>query len=109
MLKHVFINWNYVYIPDLFITHQYHNDATARRVRELGDRDAPVNIPEDEWKQKRFVYNLPESFLDQPQAIEKFEAYETIVRNAVEQEKLDNLTGANKIGRYNPKLAAVLQ
>lgn len=84
-------------------------DATARRVRELGDRDAPVSIPEDEWKQKRFVYNLPESFLDQPQAIEKFEAYETIVRNAVEQEKLDSLTGANKIGRYNPKLAEVLQ
>lgn len=80
-------------------------DATARRVKELGERDAPVNVSEDEWKQKRFEYNLPESLLDIPQAFEKFSAYESTVQNAVENEGLDSLTGANKIGRYNSKLA----
>lgn len=80
-------------------------DATARRVRELGERDAPVNLSEAEWKQKRLEYNIPESLLDIPQAFEKFAAYETTVQNAVENEKLDSLIGANKIGRYNPKLA----
>lgn len=84
-------------------------DATVRRVRDLGERDVPVNVSEDEWQQKRFEYNLPESLLDVPQAFEKFAAYETAVENAVEQEKLDRLTGANKIGRYNPKLAKVWQ
>lgn len=84
-------------------------EATARRVRELGERDAPVNMSEDEWKQKRLWYNLPESFLDQPQAFEKFDVYEKAVKNAVENERLDILTGANKIGRYNPELAKVWQ
>lgn len=84
-------------------------EATARRVRELGERDVPVNVSKDEWQQKRFEYNLPESLLDVPQAFEKFAAYETAVENAVEQEKLDRLTGANKIGRYNPKLAEIWQ
>lgn len=82
-------------------------NATAHRVRELGEREVPVNLSEDEWKQKRLRYNLPESYLDQPQAFEKFAAYETAVENAVEQKKLDSLSGSNKIGRYNPKLAEI--
>lgn len=80
-------------------------EAAARRLKELDERVSGLDFSEEEWIQKRSFFSLPDSLLDQTQFIEKFDAYEEIVRDAVSEGKLDKLTAANKIGRYNSELA----
>ena len=84
-------------------------EAVSRRLRELGIRDHELNTTEAKWKQKRLDFNMPGSLLDEPQPFENFDAYERIVSKAVDDRKLDALTAANKIARYDSKLAKYWQ
>ena len=83
--------------------------ATVRRLQELGENINGVTLKEEDWIKKRVKYNLPGSFLDSSQPFTQFTDYEYVVEKVVQEEKLNPLTAANKIVRFNPKLSENLQ
>lgn len=64
---------------------------------------------EADWREERNRLGIAPSPLDQAQRFESFVAYEQVVVQAVEEERLTRLNAANKLSVYRPDLAKTLQ
>ncbi|TFD94417.1 ImmA/IrrE family metallo-endopeptidase [Jeotgalibacillus sp. R-1-5s-1] len=79
--------------------------SVVRRVNELTGSVPFLKRKEEEWKQIRDQSGFPASALDLPSRDTRFSSYEKIIKKYVEQQKLDELTAANKLTSFAPKVA----
>lgn len=84
-------------------------ETVVRRLEELGFSSVGLKLSEEEWINTRRELDLPESPLDHSQPFERFVVYEQVVKEAVENGRLNRLTAANKVVRFNKSLATTLQ
>lgn len=86
-------------------------EAVARRVKEL---DLPIStellkITDSEWMALRQQYRFTYSPLDQAFPLTQFNQYETVIAEAMKQDKLDLLEAASKLSHTSPLKAQAYQ
>lgn len=86
-------------------------EAMARRVKEL---DLPIStdllkITDSEWIALRQQYQFTDSPLDQSFPLTQFNQYETVIAEAMKQNKLDLLEAASKLSHTSPLKAQAYQ
>jgi Zn-dependent peptidase ImmA (M78 family) len=86
-------------------------EAMVRRVKEL---DLPISThlhktTDLEWITLRKKYQLTDSPLDQSFPLIQFNQYETVIAEAMQQDKLDLLEASSKLSHTSPLKAQVYQ
>ncbi len=84
-------------------------EAVGRRLRELGINLKMKKIDEKEWLHEREKLGLPESPLDRQQPLNQFFDYVNAIEEALAENRIDYLSASNKLSRYSPEKAEILQ
>jgi len=84
-------------------------EAVSRRLEELDITTKVKKMDEQEWLLEREQLGLPESPLDQPKKLNLFVDYVNAIEEALSEHRIDPLAASNKLSRYSPEKAEMLQ